>query len=468
MEKRDGESTSHKGKRLHSYDLAFKLKVITYAKDHGNSKAAKYFNVDRKRVREWRQNEDRLKGAASVASGSGRRKRLSGGGRKLNFPHIEEELAKWIKAKRDRGVRVTGKALKQEAIRQHRENGNPSFKASCSWLRRFMKRHNITFRRATHVAQKPETLLNDKMQGFLKFVIAMRRRNNYDLSAIGNMDETPVWIDMPGEYTLEVKGTKTISMASTGHEKTRITVCLAAMADGTKLAPLVLLKGVRPPKEIPSGIIIKMTPKAWADEGVMQFWLKNVWRQNSTRRLLVWDAFTGHTTAKIKKELATKYNSDFAIIPGGCTSKLQPCDVSWNKPFKDLYRDMYDDWLFDGLVSMTKGGNRRPPDKIQILKWIKEAWARISPDIIRKSFLTTGIANNMDGTQDDMLFHSDDSDDDDPFDGFQAPTAGDEEGQRQLEQNMAIELEAINEWSDVESEPDDDMCDDSDPDSPGN
>ena len=38
---------------------------------------------------------------------------------------------------------------------------------------------------------------------------------------------------------------KSITMASTGHEKEKLTVMLAAMADGTKLLPMVILKGVR-------------------------------------------------------------------------------------------------------------------------------------------------------------------------------------------------------------------------------
>lgn len=173
---------------------------------------------------------------------------------------------------------------------------------------------------------------------------------------------------MPGDYTLDMKGTKTVSMGSTSHEKTRITVCLAAMADGTKLMPLVLLKGVRPPKDIPTGIVVKMTPKAWADEEAMVFWLRNVWRQSSTRRLLIWDSFSGHKTKSVKQLLTGKYNTDIAIIPGGCTSKLQPCDVSWNKPFKDNYRELYDEWLFNGPVSTTKAGNRRPPEKQLVLR----------------------------------------------------------------------------------------------------
>ena len=223
-----------------------------------------------------------------------------------------------------------------------------------------MKRHQFTFR---------------KMQNFLGFVTRLRKRRNYDLSLIGNMDETPLWVDMPGDYTMEQIGTKSITMKTTGHEKSRFTVMLAAIADGTKLPPMVLFKGVRPPKEIPTGLIVLMTPQAWANEKCMFEWLARVWRKNSEkRRLLVWDALTGHRTPAIKAAVQEKYNSDLAIIPGGCTSKLQPCDVSWNRPLKDHFRQNYDEWLVDGPISLTKQGNRRPPPRQLLLKWVKKAW----------------------------------------------------------------------------------------------
>lgn len=88
------------------------------------------------------------------------------------------------------------------------------------------------------------------------------------------MDETPIWLEMPGKSTLVIKGNKTISVMSTGHEKERVTVMLAAYADETKMSPFVLLPGVRPlPKtDIPSGIAVHMCgsgKKSWAKENII-------------------------------------------------------------------------------------------------------------------------------------------------------------------------------------------------------
>lgn len=299
-------------------------------------------------------------------------------------------------------------------MRLHSENGSQSFKASTGWFDKFKKRHNITFRRSTHIAQHSKSIVDDRVDKFLNFVIRMRKLRGYQMSEIGNMDETPVWFEMPGKSTLSECGEKEIRATSTGHEKEKLTVTLSTYADGTKLPPLVNLSGVRPPpkNEIPAGVVIYMCgagKKSWANEESINFWLKRVWGMNNQwRHFLVWDAFRAHLTPSVKESVRMKYNSDLCVIPGGCTSKLQPADVSWKQPFKSHITEMYDEWLFN---EKTKGGNRRAPSKIVMLKWIKQAWDAISPDIIRKSFKKCGISNAIDGSEDNLFQNDDDEQD---------------------------------------------------------
>lgn len=89
---------------------------------------------------------------------------------------------------------------------------------------------------------------------------------NYDLVYIGNMDETPVWFDMPSAKTVNSKGKKTVLVNTTGHEKSRFTVVLTCLADGTRLKPMVIFKRKTIPKEkFPPGVIIHCHPKGWMD-----------------------------------------------------------------------------------------------------------------------------------------------------------------------------------------------------------
>ena len=109
---------------------------------------------------------------------------------------------------RKKGVRVTVKSLslKREALRLHKCNGSQSFKASRGWFRNFKRRHNLSFRRTTHIRQKDKAVADDRVDQFLKFVIRMRSKRDYSLHEIGNMDETTVWLEMPAKSTLEPTG----------------------------------------------------------------------------------------------------------------------------------------------------------------------------------------------------------------------------------------------------------------------
>ena len=76
--------SSHRGARLKLYTSNFKLKVLATAKSANNRNAAKPFGVDRKRVIEWRKQEDVL---TAVSSGP-LKKRQGGAGRKVSHPDI--------------------------------------------------------------------------------------------------------------------------------------------------------------------------------------------------------------------------------------------------------------------------------------------------------------------------------------------------------------------------------------------
>ena len=57
------------------------------------------------------------------------------------------------------------------------------------------------------------------------------------------MDETAVWFDMLSSTTVDKRGAKSVALKTTGHEKSHLTVILAAKADGTKLKPYIVFKG---------------------------------------------------------------------------------------------------------------------------------------------------------------------------------------------------------------------------------
>ena len=165
----------------------------------------------------------------------------------------------------------------------------------------------------------------------------LRHQKQYPLSYIGNMDETPVWFDMPGETTITHTGQRSVLVCTTGHDN----VVLSAMAGGRKLKPFVVFKGIRPIAELErvSGVIVAYSKNGWMNESLTIDWVKRGWGSlNFGRRLLVWDAYRCHVMPSVKYVAETHTNTDLSVIPGGLTSLVQPADVSWNKPFKEAYK----------------------------------------------------------------------------------------------------------------------------------
>ena len=153
-----------------------------------------------------------------------------------------------------------------------------NFLISSGWCTRFMKRNKLVLRQKMKISQRLPDDLEEKITSFQSFVIRARWSKNYSLVNIGNMDETPVWFDMPPSKTVDSVGAKTVLLKTTGHEKTRFTVVLACLADGTKLKPMVIFKRKTMPKDnFPAGVVVHNHPKGWMDESGVKIWIAKVW-----------------------------------------------------------------------------------------------------------------------------------------------------------------------------------------------
>ena len=129
---------------------------------------------------------------------------------------------------------------------------------------------------------------------------------------------------------------------------------LTVAADGTKLSPNGIFKGVRTPRDLVvlHPLCVSFHKRGWMDEQGVREWI----RQSLLRgehSLLVWDSFQAHLTNSVKGDLNHR-NMDVAIIPGGLTPVLQPLDKCLNKPFKDNVRRKYLAWMISRLRRAQK------------------------------------------------------------------------------------------------------------------
>ena len=114
------------------------------------------------------------------------------------------------------------------------------FVARRGWCEKFMRRHGFPLGRKTTTAQKDPSCLIDRLVSFVMHARRLQHQYNFVPHNIVAIDKTAVWNDMVSETTVEATGAKDVPMKSTGHEKVRVSVCLAAKLDRSILKPFIV------------------------------------------------------------------------------------------------------------------------------------------------------------------------------------------------------------------------------------
>ena len=194
------------------------------------------------------------------------------------FPDIEKEVAAWITEKHQGGIGVSTNVicLKVKSVAQKLGIAQTSFKASQRWCYGFMERSGFSIRRRT-IAQRLPQDYKEKLIKFQRYVIAQRKKHDFELKYIVNTDQTPLTLTL--NSTVSEKRVKSVSILTTGHEKDRFTIMLACLGDGTKLPLYVIFKQKTLPKNanFPKEVIVRCQEKGWMDQGLVQDWLRTVW-----------------------------------------------------------------------------------------------------------------------------------------------------------------------------------------------
>ncbi len=126
------------------------------------------------------------------------------------------------------------------------------------------------------------------------------------------------------------------------------------------------------------------------------------------------NSFSAHLTDAVAEKLK-KNKVHTVVIPGGCTSVLQPLDVSLNKPFKTILRRQWQQYSAEELEKTCVEGSTpastmkiAAPSKQTMVDWITAAWLELARnvDVVKKSFLVTGISNALGGYEDKLVHNN--------------------------------------------------------------
>lgn len=399
--------------RRRPFSAAFKKKVILRAEASNNCVAAREFDVAEKCVRYWRNQRERLFACAN-------NRQAFRGPASGKYAALEAEVSAFVIGLRDRSLAVTVEALQEKARAIATRDAIPrsEFSASRGWATRFMRRSGLCLRRRTSICQRLPDAYEEKLFAFRRYVLSLRREQGYAIGQIGNADQTPVYFDMTRSTTVTKRGSRQVNILSTGNERSRFTVMLAATADGWKLPPFLVFKRKTLPKErFPHNVIVRTNEKGFFNDDLVLEWLRLVWDRRpgallGLPNMLVLDSFRGHLTAKVKEKLRSS-GTDLVVIPGGMTSQLQPLDVMLNKPFKDRVRKLYTEWMGKTDNPLTPTGRVKRASLAEVASWVAAAWYNLPDALVARSFKKCGLSNAMDGTEDDAVYEDSDKEDSD-------------------------------------------------------
>lgn len=148
------------------------------------------FGVDPACVTRWRKQRHK------IIKGGATHKLFTG-------PHKAEvfnlEVCEFVRSERCRGFTINAEAIQMNAMETAAQMQilHMVLRASRGWVGRMMRRNEFSWRRQTTICQKLPDDSEDKPIAFSAVCHEPHRENSYELTQIGNADETPVYFDMP-------------------------------------------------------------------------------------------------------------------------------------------------------------------------------------------------------------------------------------------------------------------------------
>ena len=102
------------------------------------------------------------------------------------------------------------------------------------------------------------------------------------------------------------------------------------------------------------------------------------------------DSAKSHLGDEIEQAFTDK-NSSINIIHGVMTPLLQFLDTHVNKPFKDIIKEKWGDWIVNEEAEFMEKGNRKSASYQLVVEWADDTWKKVATDeLIIKGFRQCG------------------------------------------------------------------------------
>lgn len=374
----DGDADSDKQEQL----SIKKLRVVLFALCSSIQQAAEHFHNPPTHIRLWLKRAQETQGDKPDPLSD----------EKYLSTEAEDRLAEWVLLQREQQQPVNEETLFQKATKIGRslEGG---FKISYEWAVGFMLRHNLSIHSKANVANRLPRELEDNAQTFIGFVQRQIPKQDLPLSMIAAIDEISLFLDLEmlsGER-------KECALQTVGAGEPWCDIVLTILADGSLLPTLVCLRGSSTcVVDVPESIIFEAREDGLSEDEVMELWSSRVWQKYvdfpNNKGMVVVDCHRSHMSDEVLALLSSTCTLP-AVVPAGCSSKIQPIDVCIKRTVTNF---LHKKW-----VERAKAKTPCSSETVLrlVISWMMEALGVINehPELVQQSFLVASVLPGPDG-----------------------------------------------------------------------
>jgi hypothetical protein len=185
-------------------------------------------------------------------------------------------------------------------------------------------------------------------------------------------------------------------------------VCVTIAANGTKLPPFFVFKGV-PGAILERGLVANNVKgccqkNGWFDESVVKKYVNAILQpyvQNTANAVLLCDHYKVHLMASFV-DACNDIGIDVEYIPPGYTCVLQPVDVGFNATLKHFVRKEHHKWCITKYKNVDNRERLPTPTKENIMDWVHFAYDNIKEESIVNTFRRIGYnCTDFDDSEED-------------------------------------------------------------------
>ena len=282
------------------------------------------------------------------------------------------------------------------------------------WGRHLLSRMGYVKRRASTKAKVTVQNFEEVKAQFLLDIKVIVEMEGIPFDLVINWDQTGIHYVPVGSWTMEKEGSKRVEIVAVD-DKRQITAVFAGSLTGDFLPPQLIYKGTTkrclPGVNFPADWHITHSHNHWSNESTMKAYINEILlpyisQKRKERKLhedypalVIFDKFTGQGTENLLKLLQDNH-IHFVMVPANCTDRLQPLDVSVNKPAKSFLRKQFHRWYAKQICQQLQEKTDVTPVDLRLsvvkplgAQWMIELYVYLKskPKIIQNGFRAVAL-----------------------------------------------------------------------------